>query len=92
MPNKNLINLLVIFSVDNNCSNLLVHEDEDGGQESKDGGQEDVHPPGVGEHVVGEDQGMCNQPGLPGVRGWPKLTGKERLEIYRPYNTSIKYR
>lgn len=43
----------MLFPVDDDCSYLLVHEDQDGAEKSGNGGSED-RPPGVGSNWVDE--------------------------------------
>ena len=47
---------LVVFVVDNDRGDLLVHEEEDAGQEGEQGGEDAVHPHRVGEQLVVQHQ------------------------------------
>ena len=53
---------LVLLPVDDDGGDLLVHEDEDGGEDGKDWRQEDVDPPWVSEKMLGEEESMRNHP------------------------------
>ena len=66
--------LLVLFPVDNNGCNLLIHENENRGEDCKYRSKEHINPPGIGENMFREEEGMGHNPvpalpcGLKGAR------------------------
>ena len=70
----------MLLPVDDDGRDLLVHEDEDGGEDCEHRGEEDVHPPGVEQHVLGEEEGVAHHP-VPPLPG--RLEGARHHQLGR---------
>ena len=46
----------VVLVVDNDCGDLLVHEEEDAGEEGEQGSKDAIDPHGVAEQLVVQHQ------------------------------------
>ena len=94
--------LLVLFPVDDNGCNLLIHENEYRGEDCKYRSKEHINPPGIGKNMLREEEGMGHDPvsalpgGLEGARdiqlgSWQTVEIiKQRHQEYSNYYGKVR--